>query len=165
MDVSQQPTPVVLMLVLRAGTTGPEILLGRKLTGFGAGNIVAPGGKVEAEESDVQAAVRELAEETSLRAIAENCDLRATVMFRFPANPDLDMNCQVFLTRNYSGVAENSRELEVAWYPTENLPVDRMWQDAQIWLPQILAGERFTATVIMSDDNLAVASLTTKTWE
>ena len=61
------PQPVVLMLVLRGQGERQEVLLGRKLTGFGAGNMVAPGGKIEPGE---QAAAAAMAAQPSLRVRA-----------------------------------------------------------------------------------------------
>lgn len=159
-----EPRAVVLALVTRETPTGREVLLGKKLTGFGAGNIVAPGGKVDPGEGDVEAAVRELEEETSLRTEVEQLKHCATVLFRFPARPASDMDCQVFSTTSFTGTAASSTELEVQWFDTECLPAEQMWQDADQWLPRILAGEELTATVVMSNDNVGVDRVEFSTW-
>lgn len=159
-----QPQPVALMLVLRGQGETRQVLLGRKLTGFGAGNMVAPGGKIEPGEQAASAAVRELEEETSLRVAAECADHRATILFRFPARPASDMDCQVFLATSYDGKPAASGELEPHWYPVADLPVEQMWQDAEHWLPRIIGGEMFTATVIMAQDNLGVTTVRISSW-
>ncbi|MCW4466953.1 NUDIX domain-containing protein [Glutamicibacter sp. MNS18] len=160
----QSPQPVVLMLVLRDAGHGTEVLLGLKLTGFGAGNMVAPGGKVEPGEQPVAAAIRELREETGLKADPRTVDFRATVLFRFPANPRSDMDCQVFTAHGFSGQLVPSRELDARWYPVHRMPVEQMWQDAASWLPRIIAGEQFTATVTMADDNQGVRGIDIQSW-
>lgn len=158
------PQPVVLMLVLRGQGEQQEVLLGRKLTGFGAGNMVAPGGKIEPGEQAAAAAVRELEEETGLQVTEDDPVHRATILFRFPARPASDMDCQVFLASSYRGEPVASEELEPRWYPVGELPVEYMWQDAEHWLPLIIGGETFTATVIMAQDNLGVESVQISPW-
>ena len=158
------PQPVVLALVLSGQGEQQQVLLGRKLTGFGAGNIVAPGGKVDPGESALDAAVRELWEETALQVHPQDMQHRATVHFRFPARPLFDMDCEVFLAHIYSGVATASAELDAQWHYVSQLPTQSMWQDAQHWLPRIISGERFTATVIMAPDNLGVERVVSSDW-
>lgn len=156
--------PVVLVLVLREQAEQQQVLLGRKLTGFGAGNIVAPGGKVERGETALAAAKRELFEETFLQVQCQDLQHRATVLFRFPARPLSDMNCEVFVTHTYAGQLSASTELDACWYDVASLPTQAMWQDAQHWLPRIISGEKFTATVIMKQDNLGVDRVESTSW-
>src|SRR5215472_3354734 len=61
-----------LCLVRRQTTRGPEVLLGLKKTGFGAGKWVGLGGHVEPGEKPVAAAVREVEEESGLLVPAES---------------------------------------------------------------------------------------------
>ncbi len=158
------PQPVVLMLVLRGFGAQREVLLGKKLTGFGAGNVVAPGGKIEPGELASGAVVRELKEETSLTVDVSHPVHRATILFRFPARPASDMDCQVFWATSFRGEPVASGELEPQWYPVNALPVEDMWQDAEQWLPRIIAGEMFTATVLMAPDNLGVQRMEIRHW-
>ena len=161
---SSQPQPVVLMLLLRSAPSGTEVLLGRKLRGFGAGNIVAPGGKIEPGEQADAAAIRELFEETSMSASEADSDHRATVRFRFPSRPLSDMDCQVFTATVFDGHPVASDELDPRWYPISQLPGKHMWQDAADWLPRIIDGQRFTATVVMAQDNVAVETISYRYW-
>jgi len=160
----RHPQPVVLVLVLGGQGEQQKVLLGRKLTGFGAGNIVAPGGKVDPGESPLDAAVRELWEETALRVDPQDMQHRVTVYFRFPTRPLSDMDCEVFLAHTYAGVATASTELDAQWHYASRLPTQSMWQDAQHWLPRIISGECFTATVIMAPDNLGVERVVSSDW-
>ncbi|GER24302.1 hypothetical protein NCCP1664_27970 [Zafaria cholistanensis] len=156
------PTAVVLCFVLRAGVGGPEVLLGVKKTGFGRGKTVGVGGKVEPGESAAQAAVRELAEETGLVTVPEDLERAGTVAFRFPASPESDMDCTVFLARTAKGEAAESAEIAPVWCPVADLPFARMWEDSVLWLPRLLAGERFSATVLLAPDNESVAAFGTE---
>ncbi len=161
---STTPTQVVLCLPLLRGLTGTQVLLGHKQRGFGAGRVVAPGGKIEPGESPEAAAVRELFEETSLVAAASSLEPAARVFFRFPARPAADMDCTVFLTAAFAGMAAASEELVPAWYPVGHLPLGRMWDDSAMWLGRLLAGERFDALVVLDEDNESVARFSTIDW-
>ena len=63
--MTRHPDVVVCYLV-RSSRRGPEVLVGRKLTGLGAGRAVAPGGKILPGESVEAAVVREVEEETGI---------------------------------------------------------------------------------------------------
>lgn len=159
-----QPVQVVLCLPILRGLTGNQVLLGLKQRGFGAGHVVAPGGKIEPGETPAQAAARELQEETSLVSDPETLEPAARIYFRFPANPAADMDCQVFLASAFSGMAAPSDELVPAWYPVGHLPVAQMWEDSPMWLGRLFAGERFDALVRLGEDNESVAKFATIPW-
>ena len=158
------PTQVVLCLPILRGLNGAQVLLGLKKHGFGAGRIVAPGGKIEPGESPIQAAVRELHEETSVVAKMDSLEPAARVYFRFPSAPAADMDCTVFLTRDFTGPAKATDELVPAWYPLGHLPLEKMWDDSPLWLNRLLAGERFDARVVLAEDNESVARFSTVDW-
>lgn len=158
------PVQVVLCLPIQESPTGEKILLGLKQRGFGAGRIVAPGGKIEAGESPRGAAVRELAEETGLLAEPETLQAAARVYFRFPAQPAADMDCTIFLVPSFSGEPAASEELIPAWHPVGALPAQKMWEDSALWLGRLLAGERFDALVVLGADNESVARFSMIDW-
>lgn len=166
MDATEpsMPTQVVLCLPVVRGLNGSQVLLGLKKHGFGAGRIVAPGGKIEPGESPAVAAVRELREETCVVTNPESLEPAARVYFRFPFAPAADMDCTVFLALEFSGMAEATDELEPAWYPQGHLPLGKMWDDSALWLGRLLAGERFDAQVVLSEDNESVARFSTIKW-
>lgn len=161
---SSNPTQVVLCLPVLRGLTGEQVLLGLKQRGFGAGRVVAPGGKIEPGENPAQAAIRELHEETGLEANIDTLARVARVYFRFPSRQLSDMDCTVFIIRDFSGMATPSEELVPAWYPVGHLPLAKMWDDSALWLGKILAGERFDAHVTLADDNESVANFFTEAW-
>jgi 8-oxo-dGTP diphosphatase len=152
-------THTCLCFFTRVGPFGrAEVLLGRKKTGLGAGKVVGLGGKVEAGESAVAAAVREVAEESGLTVDPADLRQAAVVDFRFPARPAWDQWATVFVTARAAGVPHETVEIAPAWFPVDALPLEEMWDDARHWLPQVLAGRTVEADVVFAADCDRVAS-------
>ncbi|HEX7202469.1 MAG TPA: 8-oxo-dGTP diphosphatase [Arthrobacter sp.] len=149
---------VTLCFLLRDGESGPEVLLGLKRTGFGTGKIVGIGGHVEPGESDGEAAVREVMEETGVSVRVEDLTDAGAVNFVFPAKPEWNMSTRLFTARTWQGEPADSDEVLPEWFRTDTLPVERMWQDADHWLPVVLEGGKVNVVVTLNDDNETVAS-------
>jgi len=137
---------VSVVYILREGAEGDEVLLGEKLTGLGIGKIVGPGGKQEPGESPVETALREVCEEVGLTLEAEALFPLARVTYPFVGRGELSQRSHAFVTRVWSGDVRASSEIEATWWPLKDLPVNRMWSDAALWLPRALAGEFVEAT-------------------
>lgn len=152
-------TPVTLCFLLREAGSGTEVLLGLKRTGFGTGKIVGIGGHVEAGESDAEAVVREVWEEVGIVVLQEELAHAGVVEFIFPARPEWNMSCRLFTSRQWEGEPGESSEIIPEWFDTAELPIDRMWQDAEHWLPPALAGALIDVVIVMNDDNETVASV------
>ncbi|MDQ0664928.1 8-oxo-dGTP diphosphatase [Arthrobacter ulcerisalmonis] len=149
---------VTLCFLLREGANGAEVLLGLKQTGFGKGKIVGIGGHVEPGESDAQAVVREVLEETGVVLQVQDLADAGSVHFVFPARPEWNMRTKLFTARTWQGEPAPSEEILPEWFRVDTLPVDRMWQDADHWLPVVLEGGRVNVVVTMDTDNESVAS-------
>jgi 8-oxo-dGTP diphosphatase len=131
---------VTSALLRRTGPDGrPEVLVGLKKTGFGAGLINCPGGKLEPGESPQEAVVREFAEETGMTLAVDDLTPAAELVFRFPDVPEWDdLRLHYFTATKYAGESE---EIAADWMAEADLPYDRMWDDSRLWLPLVLAGE------------------------
>lgn len=134
-----------------------RVLLGEKLTGFGAGNVVGLGGHVDAGEDARTAAVREVREESGIVLDRATLDHAATVVFRFPARPSWDQIVEVFTAAVWQGESSPSDEIRPQWYDLAALPLADMWDDASYWLPLVLGGRRIRAEVSFADDNRTVS--------
>ena len=156
---------VALVALLQEREGRLHVLLGRKRRGFGKGNIVLPGGKIEQGESARQAAVREFSEETGLLLAPEDLEPAAQVNFRFPAQPAADMECATFIARKASGQLHITEELEPLWADPAALPLEQMWQDSPLWLPQLVAGGKFTVEIVLAQDNTSVQSISFENWD
>lgn len=149
---------VTLCFLLRDRPYGPEVLLGMKRTGFGKGKIVGIGGHVEPGESDSEAVIREVFEETGVSVHVEDLTDAGVVHFVFPARPEWDMKARLYTARRWTGEPAPSDEVLPEWFRVDTLPVERMWQDAEHWLPVVLEGGRVNVVVTMDADNESVAS-------
>ncbi|MFB2596576.1 8-oxo-dGTP diphosphatase [Herbiconiux sp. P17] len=147
------PYQVCVSFLTRVRADGrTEVLLGRKKTGLGSGNIVGLGGKIEPGESARQAIVREIEEESSL--VVDPADLRQAglVKFAFPYRENWSQDSTVFVGSHWTGEPEESDEVAPAWYPIDELPLDEMWDDAKYWLPTVLAGGRVLGDFTFGED-------------
>jgi len=146
-----------LCILTRRSPTGErELLLGRKKTGFGTGKIVGLGGHVEPGETALEAAVREVAEESTIRVAPADLREAAALTFRFPAKPEWDMLVTVFVGDRFTGEAQECEEIAPRWYPLDDLPVQDMWDDNQYWLLQVLDGPHLTARFEFAADGETV---------
>ena len=130
-----------------------EVLLGFKKNGFGAGKYTGIGGKVEAGETIVSAAVRELEEETGVKAIEHNLQYAGHLTFMFPSKPDWSQVVHVFRVIAWEGIPMESDEVKPIWVKVTQLPLEQMWQDAHHWLPGILNGKSVRMRFVFNNDN------------
>jgi len=152
-------TRTCLCIVRRHAPGGPEVLLGLKKTGFGAGKWVGLGGHIEPGEKPAAAAVREVAEEAALLVPADSLQHLASIEFRFPMRPSWDQTADVFVTSVFQGEATESDEVAPRWFAEDALPLPLMWDDAQYWLPRVLAGERVDVVITFAADCATVARI------
>jgi 8-oxo-dGTP pyrophosphatase MutT (NUDIX family) len=148
---------VVVVYPVTNTPRGREVLLGEKLTGLGAGRVVGPGGKVEAGESLLQAAVRELREEVGLLAEESHLIPIATISYPFPNRPHLSQRSHAFLLEVFEGEVGESSELRPLWFSEYEIPFERMWSDASLWLPHALQKRFQRATITIGDDDDVVS--------
>ena len=135
-----------LLFVVRDG----RVLLIRKKRGLGAGKINGPGGRIDPGETPLECAVREVEEElcvtpTGVREVGE---------LRFQFVDGLSIHGTVFLANDCVGEPQETDEAIPRWTPLDEIPYAEMWQDDQLWIPLMLAGERFDGRFIFDGDTL-----------
>lgn len=133
-----------LCFVVRGG----EILLIRKKRGLGAGKINGPGGRIEAGETPLQAAIRETQEELHVTPITP--EMRGELLFQFVDGYSL--HCGVFLAVDCLGEALETDEAVPMWTPLDRIPYQEMWEDDRHWLPALLEGRRFCARFVFDGE-------------
>jgi mutator protein MutT len=146
------------------GNPPREILLGLKKAGFGQGKYGGVGGKIEAGETATRAAVRELQEEIGVKVLEQDLQRMAHLTFLFPAKPKWSQVVHAFLVTKWDGNPVESTEMIPAWFASDDIPFEHMWQDVYHWLPRVLAGERLRASFTFKEDNETVDEVEIKPW-
>ena len=140
-----------LVFVIRAG----QVLLIHKKRGLGAGKINGPGGRLEAGESPLQCAIREVQEELRVTPVG----LQALGVLCFQFVDGLSIHCEVFTARDCLGVPQETDEATPRWTPLDQIPYEHMWADDRIWLPLLLAGQRFEGRFLFDGEQLLTHEL------
>lgn len=147
------PYQVCVCFITRRDERGTrQVLLGRKKTGLGLGNIVGLGGKIEQGETALDAIVREIEEESSLVVDPAAATEVGFIRYAFPYRENWSQDSTVFVVEAFTGTPHESDEVVPAWYDVTDLPLDGMWDDAKYWLPQVLAGETVHASFTFGED-------------
>ncbi|XP_046352951.1 oxidized purine nucleoside triphosphate hydrolase-like [Haliotis rufescens] len=140
-----------------------QILLGLKKRGFGEGRWNGFGGKVEKGETILEAAKRELNEESGLTA--HSLEQIGVLKFEFVGKPQW-LEVHVFHTRDYAGEPTETSEMRPQWYNIDSIPYDIMWPDDKQWFPLMLKEAKFNGyylfegmDIILKEDLKEVQSL------
>jgi len=127
---------------------GDEVLLIHKKTGLGRGLVNAPGGRIEAAEMPIDAAIREMQEETGITPK----ELKEVASLHFIFTDGYSLKGTVFFAYDHEGEARATDEADPFWTPVGEIPFDKMWEDDALWLPKVLEGKRVTGYFIFEDE-------------
>ena len=129
-----QPVERTVLIVLFA--PDGQLLLIRKKRGLGVGKITPPGGRIEPNESEEDAARRELKEETGV--VAPALHRRARLCFQFVNG--YSMETLVFVGFQPPCEVTPCDEADPFWLPWAHLPWNQVWADDILWLPAVQKG-------------------------
>jgi 8-oxo-dGTP diphosphatase len=143
-------TQATLCLISQDG----KILLGMKRKDlFGGGKYNGPGGKVNPGETLEQAAVRELREESGLKAQLEDIEKVGEFSFYFPEGQEkYNQTVHVYQVSKWHGELGNSDEMIWNWFSHQAIPYHQMWDSDKHFLPLILQGKRLKGTFYFNED-------------
>ena len=127
-----------------------RLLLIHKKSGHGSGKVNAPGGRIEADESDFEAAVRETREEVGITP--KRPEKVGELNFYF--TDGYLLKGYVFVSQEYSGEIEETPEAAPFWCKTDEIPYENMWEDDRFWLPLMLCREKFCGYFVFDDDKM-----------
>ena len=133
-----------------------EILLGLKLVRMGKRLFNGYGGRLEPNETIEKAAIRELVEESGIRALSiKKCGVALTNM---PPSSDV-IELHFFLVDEFIGEAKESDEMIPYWFLRPNIPCSlrpeipysKMWANDLYLLPLFLRGQKCVGRFILED--------------
>lgn len=141
-----------LVLMLHRNAPGPRA---DGLPDYHAGRWNGLGGKLEADESPLEAAVREVGEESGLRLPAEWFRPLGTLQFpNFKAHKAEDWLCFVLLAEvppaergRIDEQALRGPEGELHWVPCADLERLNLWPGDRHFIPYVREGRPFAGTI------------------
>ncbi|MDY0908700.1 8-oxo-dGTP diphosphatase [Microbacterium sp. CFBP9034] len=143
---------VCVVLLLRTGATGLEVLLGEKRRGLGRGKVLGVAGRTLHGEALAAAGVREVRDQVGVEVAASDLHEAGTIEYHFPTRTAWSCHATVLVCRRWSGEPVETAPLSPRWYPAGDLPYARMWGDTPRWLPAVLRGGRVDARYTFGPD-------------
>jgi 8-oxo-dGTP diphosphatase len=131
-----------------------EILLAMKKRGFGSGRYNGVGGKIEPDETEEQAMIRECQEEIEVTPINYWKVAEHDFVQKNGANP-WRMYVHAYMCDTWEGEPHETEEMAPEWFKLSDIPYDTMWQDDRYWLPQVLEGQKLVGNYTFDEhDNM-----------
>lgn len=129
----------LLFLIKKEDNMITDICLAMKKRGFGVNRWNGYGGKLNENESVLDAVIRETQEE--IMVIPINLYKVAEITFSFLDKPDWNQFCHVYFCNQWDGQPTETEEMNPKWFSVPEIPFKEMWSDDIFWLPKVL--ERF----------------------
>ncbi len=127
-----------------------RILLIRKKRGLGAGKINGPGGRIDAGETPLACAIREVQEEL----VVTPQEVSKAGELRFQFLDGLSIHGYVFRAEDCDGDPQETEEAAPIWTSIDAIPYDQMWEDDSIWMPLLLERQYFDGRFLFDGDRL-----------
>jgi len=142
----QPEVSATLLFVLK----DDNILLIHKKRGLGAGKVNGPGGHIEIFETPMACAIRETQEELCIDP--RNVSYKGELYFHAEDMPRI--HAYVYIATTYGGEPTETDEAIPLWIPVSEIPYEKMWQDDEIWLPEVLQGNTVKGWFTFERENL-----------
>jgi len=131
-----------------------QILLIEKKRGIGAGKINGPGGRIEAGETAMECAVREVEEELCVTPTG----VRHCAELSFQFIDGYSLHGSIFMADDCRGEARETPEAVPVWTPLDEIPYERMWADDIHWMPLVLDGKKVRGRFVFDGEDRMIDS-------
>ncbi len=124
-----------------------RVLLGRRQGGsnIGEGKLAGPGGKLKPGETPLACVLREVEEEVGIKP--DTRFIRKCAVITFYSAGEADYEVHVYRIPRFIGEPLETKEMAPSWYYIDNLPFGRMFESDRRWLPLLIKGWEFNASV------------------
>ena len=136
--------------------TNTNILLGRKMRGVGQGKLNGYGGKLEPGETPEEAILRELFEESGVRAKADELQKVAELELVYLDRPEWNTLCHAYVLFSWEGEPRETDEMSPVWCSREHIPYHDMWIDDRHWMPLVLSGKKIRGKYVFTEAGTAL---------
>jgi 8-oxo-dGTP diphosphatase len=137
-----------------------QMLLIHKKRGLGTGKIDGPGGRLDAGESPLHGAIREVQEELNVTPTGvQPC---GELAFQFADG--FSMLVYIFTAKDCEGEPRETDEAAPLWVPLTRIPYGSMWADDPIWFPLMLAGKQFQGGLLFGGETLLGHQVAMSPW-
>ncbi|KAJ2780315.1 Nudix (Nucleoside diphosphate linked moiety X)-type motif 1, partial [Coemansia interrupta] len=139
-------------VIVPFSSDGSQLLLGRKKRGMGEGLWNGFGGKPEKGETMDRCAHRELHEESGIFATEYAC---AGILYMDDTTGP-NFHIPVYRVTKFTGEVAETEEMEPRWFGASEdcLPYDKMYEEARLWWPNLLADTPFVAKFLFEGEKV-----------
>lgn len=129
-----------------------RILLKRASRGVSKGKWNGLGGRLEKGETPEEGILREVFEESGLRATSP--EKVGILNFYVSDRAHPYGRCHLFMIRSFEGTPTSGDEGELKWFQMDKIPYEKMWDDDRYWLRHALDGKKFDAEFVFDGQRM-----------
>ena len=145
----QSTNPEIKKAVVAFLVEGDRVLLGhrkRVSNGLGQDLISGIGGKLEENETNEEALIREIKEEIEVEVVGYR--EMGRIKFYFPHKPAWNQDVIIYIVDKWEGEPNETTDIKPEWFDKNEIPADKMWKDNSYWLGHVLSGKKVNAEFI-----------------
>jgi len=155
MELGRETEKILNDAVLVFPMKGEYVLLARKMKKIGKGKLNGYGGGIEKGETSLEAAIREMKEETTssqnpgIRLLRGDLEKVAIMSFHNTTEEGITFVCKVhvYLAKAWDGEFTSTDDMaDPNWYVKDNFPSEELMPADVIWMPYIFSGKKIVGS-------------------